>query len=77
MTAHDDILVVDNASNDPGVTRRIQASQIPNLEFGSSFLNSANDISKNSKVGGLYDAYNEVMTYALDRAMRPRRYIAA
>ncbi len=28
---------------------------------------TTNDVSRNSKVGGLYDAYNEVMTYALDQ----------
>jgi hypothetical protein len=30
-------------------------------------LRTTNDLSRNTKVGGLYDAYNEVMTYALDQ----------
>jgi hypothetical protein len=30
-------------------------------------LRTTNDISRNSKVGGLYDAYNEAMAYALDQ----------
>ena len=65
MTAHDDILVVDNASNDPSVTGRLQAiaDTEPRVRL---MLRTTNDISRNSKVGGLYDAYNEVMTYALD-----------
>jgi len=66
MTAHDDILVVDNASNDLSVTRRLQA--IANTEPRVRLmLRTTNDISRNSKVGGLYDAYNEVMAYALDQ----------
>lgn len=66
MTVDDDILVVDNASNDPMVTSRLLeiAHTEPRVRL---ILRSTNDISKNSKVGGLYDAYNEVMSYALDQ----------
>jgi len=64
MTGNDDILVVDNASNLPALTRELQsiASQEPRMRL---LLRDTNDISRNSKVGGLYDAYNEVITHAL------------
>jgi hypothetical protein len=61
----DDILVVDNASNDPGVSRRLKAiaDAEPRVQL---MLRTTNDIARNSKVGGLYDAYNEVTAYTLD-----------
>lgn len=66
LTENDDIVVVDNASNDPEVTKRLQA--LSNAEPRVRLvLRTTNDIARNSKVGGLYDAYNEIMEYALDQ----------
>ena len=66
MTENDDILIVENASNEPEIVRRLKA--IARAKTGVSLmLRTTNDISKNSKVGGLYDAYNEVMAYALEQ----------
>jgi glycosyltransferase involved in cell wall biosynthesis len=66
MTVNDDILVIDNASNEPEIVRRLEAiaNKEPHVRL---VLRTTNDISRNSKVGGLYDAYNEVMTYALNQ----------
>jgi hypothetical protein len=66
MTITDDILVVDNASNESSITRRLQmlANAHPRVRL---VLRTTNDLSRNKKVGGLYDAYNEVMTYALEQ----------
>ena len=65
MTQDDDILVIDNASGEPEIIQRLQA--IANGESRIQLkLRTTNDISRNSKVGGLYDAYNEAMVYALD-----------
>ncbi len=64
MTRDDDILVVDNASNLPALTRELQltAAREPRVRL---LLRETNDTTRNSKVGGLYDAYNEVMDHAL------------
>jgi glycosyltransferase involved in cell wall biosynthesis len=66
LTENDDIVVVDNASNDPEVIQRLRAlsDADPRVRL---VLRTTNDIAKNSKVGGLYDAYNEIMEYALDQ----------
>jgi hypothetical protein len=66
MTSHDDILVIDNASNEPDIIRRLKelASAEPRVRL---VLRTTNDLSRNTKVGGLYDAYNEAMTCALDQ----------
>jgi hypothetical protein len=66
MAGNDDILVVDNASGIPTLIRELQsiAERTPRIRL---LLRSTNDITRNSKVGGLYDAYNEVMAYALGR----------
>jgi hypothetical protein len=66
MTTNDDILVVDNASNESSLIRRLQvlANAHPRVRL---MLRSTNDLSRNTKVGGLYDAYNEVMIYALEQ----------
>src|ERR1700722_1093559 len=65
-TENDAILVVDKASGLPGLTDELQsiAKREPRV---SLLLRDTNDISRNSKVGGLYDAYNEVVDYALGR----------
>lgn len=65
-TTNDEILVVDNASNQPEITRRLQeiADSEPRVHL---VLRTSNDISRNTRVGGLYDAYNEVMAYVLER----------
>jgi hypothetical protein len=64
MTGNDDIIVVDNASNLPRLTLELQS--IADKESRVHLLlRETNDISRNSKVGGLYDAYNEVVSYAL------------
>src|ERR1700744_5767561 len=66
MTGNDDIIVVDNASNLPSLTRELQS--IADKESRVHLvLRETNDISRNAKVGGLYDAYNEVVSYALQR----------
>jgi hypothetical protein len=64
MAEDDDILVVDNASNLPELTRelRLIASKEPRVRL---LLRDTNDITRNAKVGGLYDAYNEIVSYAL------------
>ena len=66
MTVNDEILVVDNASNEPGLVRQLEelAEAEPRVRL---MLRTTNDLSRNTKVGGLYDAYNEVMVYALDQ----------
>jgi hypothetical protein len=66
MAVNDDILVVDNASNIPALAREMQsiAEREPRI---SLLLRETNNIERNSKVGGLYDAYREVVEYALDR----------
>lgn len=66
MAQNDDILVVDNASGLPALIGELEsiAQREPRV---SLLLRSTNDISRNSKVGGLYDAYNEVVEYALGR----------
>jgi hypothetical protein len=66
MTADDDILVVDNASNMPALAREMRsiAEHEPRV---SLLLRDTNDVARNGKVGGLYDAYAEVVEYALDR----------
>ena len=66
MTGNDDIIVVDNASNLPKLTRELQsiADKEPRVRL---LLRESNDISRNSKVGGLYDAYNEIVSYALQQ----------
>jgi len=66
MADADDVLVVDNASNLPELTRELRA--IADMEPRVHLMpRETNDMSRNSKVGGLYDAYNEVVAYALDR----------
>ena len=64
MTENDDILIVDNASNLTALAHELQliADEDPRVRL---LLRETNDISRNSKVGGLYDAYNEVVSYAL------------
>ena len=56
----------DNASGLPALTRAMQsiAEQDPRVGL---LLRETNDITRNSKVGGLYDAYAEIVEYALDR----------
>jgi hypothetical protein len=64
MTGNDDILVVDNASNLPALTGELRsiADREPRMRL---LLRDTNDISRNGRVGGLYDAYNEVIAHAL------------
>jgi hypothetical protein len=66
MAESDDIIVVDNASGLPTLIGELEsiAERAPRV---SLLLRSTNDITRNSKVGGLYDAYNEVVDYALGR----------
>lgn len=66
MAEDDDVIIVDNASNLPKLTREFQsiAEREPRVRL---LLRETNDISRNSKVGGLYDAYNEVVSYALEQ----------
>jgi hypothetical protein len=64
MAPADDILVVDNASNLPALTQELRsiAAKEPRVRI---LLRDDNDTTRNKKVGGLYDAYNEVMEHAL------------
>lgn len=64
LTGNDDVVIVDNASHLPELTRELQsiADKEPRVRL---HLRETNDTSRNSKVGGLYDAYNEVVAYAL------------
>jgi hypothetical protein len=66
MTGNDDVIVVDNASNLPELTRELQsiADKEPRVHL---LLRETNDMSRNRKVGGLYDAYNQVVSYALQQ----------
>lgn len=66
LTGNDDVLVVDNASNEPEITRRLRVLAESQSRV-RLVLRTTNDISRNSKVGGLYEAYNEAMQYALER----------
>ena len=63
-TSADDVLIVDNASELPALVRDFQhiAATEPRVRL---LLRDTNDTSRNGKVGGLYDAYNEVVDYAL------------
>jgi hypothetical protein len=64
MAANDDVLVVDNASNLPALIQQLQSTAAlePRVRL---LLRESNDTTRNKKVGGLYDAYNEVMDHAL------------
>jgi hypothetical protein len=64
MAEDDDILVVDNASDLPELTHALAliADKEPRVRL---LLRDTNDITRNAKVGGLYDAYNEVVSFAL------------
>jgi hypothetical protein len=64
MAAGDDVLVADNASNLPALTDELRslAKREPRVRL---LLRDSNDIARNGKVGGLYDACNEVVSYAL------------
>jgi hypothetical protein len=64
VVPNDDVLVVDNASNLPVLIQELQstAAREPRVRL---LLRESNDTNRNSKVGGLYDAYNEVMEHAL------------
>ena len=62
----DDVIIVDNASGLPELIRtfRSLAAADPRVRL---LLRDTNNVSCNRKVGGLYDAYNEVMSYALEQ----------
>jgi hypothetical protein len=64
LAPDDDLLVVDNAS---GSSELIEAlSRLADSDARITLrLRSSNDISRNAKVGGLYDAYGEILTHAL------------
>lgn len=66
MAGNDDVIVVDNASNLPELTRELQsiADKEPRVHL---LRRETNDMSRNRKVGGLYDAYNQVVSYALQQ----------
>jgi hypothetical protein len=66
IAVNDDVLVVDNASGIPALTREMQSIAEREPRVGL-LLRETNSIERNSKVGGLYDAYGEVVAYALDR----------
>ena len=66
MAENDDIIVVDNASDLPELTRELPsiADREPRVRL---LLRDTNDTARNSKVGGLYDAYNEVVVLRAGR----------
>jgi len=66
VAPNDDILIVDNASNLPMLTRELQSTATREQRV-HLLLRDSNDVARNAKVGGLYDAYNEVMDYAMHR----------
>ncbi len=61
----DDLLVVDNASGLSALQARLSELSVadPKMHLLSR---SSNDVSRNSKVGGLYDAYREAVAYAFE-----------
>jgi len=65
LAPDDDLLVVDNASGLPQL-----AAALAQLEATDGRVRviqrMSNDLSRNTKVGGLYDAYAEVLSYAQD-----------
>lgn len=62
---NDDLLVVDNASDLPAVDRYLSdmGDQDPRVKV---IRRHRNDLSRNGKVGGLYDAYAEIVAHALE-----------
>jgi glycosyltransferase involved in cell wall biosynthesis len=66
LTKNEDVIVTDNASNDPDVIEGLRALGRADTRV-RLLLRTTNDLSRNRKVGGLYQAYNEIMEYALDQ----------
>lgn len=65
LAPDDDVLIVDNASKSPELTEQLRA--IAEAEPHAHLMEiGSNDQSRNAKVGGLYYAYNEVFSYALE-----------
>jgi hypothetical protein len=62
----DDILVMDNGSDSPELTRKLRAIAAEHSQIRLMFRET-NDISRNAKVGGLYDAYNAIISYSLEQ----------
>ena len=62
----DDLLVIDNASNLPGLTQQLSALESTD-ESVRVITRASNDLSHNTKVGGLYDAYVNIVTTAIPR----------
>ena len=64
MAPNDDILVVDNASRSPALTRELKSISTREPRVRLIFRES-NNTTHNKKVGGLYEACNEIVEYAL------------
>lgn len=64
MAPNDDILVVDNASRSPALKHELNSigAREPRMRV---IFRESNDTTRNKKVGGLYDACNEIVEYAL------------
>ncbi len=64
LAPHDPLLVVDNASRD--VRLRLRLEEIGRDDpLVTVMLRASNDLSRNAKVGGLYDAYRDAFAYAM------------
>lgn len=66
LAPDDDVLVVDNASGLPSLARQLERERAadPRIDV---IQRDSNDLRRNAKVGGLYDAYREVVDYAISR----------
>lgn len=60
----DDLVVVDNASGLPSLTDALEREREAHPQI-HVIRRDRNDLSHNTKVGGLYDAYRELVDYAL------------
>ena len=64
MAAGDDLLIVDNASGLPSLTRQFETIAAANDRV-RVITRTENDLARNGKVGSLYEAYRDVMGVAL------------
>jgi hypothetical protein len=65
----DELLVIDNAS--PDLRLRAALSHVAEAdELVHLILRGSNEITRNAKVGGLYDAYHAGVSFALERGFQ-------
>ena len=65
LAPEDDLLVVDNASELPDLRMELDRMAATDDHLRIHYRTS-NDLTTNAKVGGLYDAYREIVAHALD-----------